>query len=171
MPRIAINVAGKQLRDKDFYTGLRRRLDALGGRADWLAIEITEGIIMEQAERGVDMLRRLQEMGIELALDDFGTGSSSLGHLKRLPLTCIKIDRRFIQDLPASQDARCIATAIIGLSKGLQLKVLAEGVETEAQRRFLIDAGCDAAQGYLFGHPVPADEWVASVGKGQHGGQ
>ena len=107
------------------------------------------------------MLKRLKDLGVSLAIDDFGTGYSSLAYLKRFPVDKLKIDKSFITDVPRSRDHNTIVTAIIGLAHALSLRVVAEGVETEAQLEFLQNSGCDLIQGYLVGKPIDADSAAA----------
>ncbi len=128
-----------------------------------MELELTESSLLDASTQTTDTLLALQQLGIGLAIDDFGTGYSSLNYLKRLPITALKIDQTFVRDLVVDSDDRILAATIVNLGHSLGLKVVAEGVETEEQRQILIDQGCDFAQGYLFGRPMPADqfaEWV-----------
>ncbi len=126
--------------------------------ARYLELEITESTLMEFGPDVEAKMNALKALGIRLAIDDFGTGYSSLAYLKRLPIDKLKVDRTFVQDIP-DDPADCeITSAIVGLGRNLKLATLAEGVETEAQYIFLQKLGCDLAQGYLFGAPMPADE-------------
>jgi EAL domain-containing protein (putative c-di-GMP-specific phosphodiesterase class I) len=118
---------------------------------------------MERDEAAISMLTELRSEGVHLAIDDFGTGYSSLGALRRLPVDLLKIDRSFISGLPEDDDAGTIAWAVVRLGHTLGLPVLAEGVETEQQCAALRHFGCDQAQGYLFGHPVPTEEFEAQL--------
>ena len=156
---VSVNIAGKQLQRKDFFNKVQQITKGTGCSPEWLELEITEGFIMHQAEHAVRLLQMLRGIGIEVAIDDFGTGYSSLSYLKRLPLTKLKIDQSFIRDIPQNTDDMAIARAVIALGKSLQLKVIAEGVETEAQQSFLKSEGCDEVQGYLYSRPVPAEEF------------
>jgi EAL domain-containing protein (putative c-di-GMP-specific phosphodiesterase class I) len=117
-------------------------------------LEMTESAMMTPRRGEEDELEALRALGIRLAIDDFGTGHSSLTRLGELPVNMLKIDRSFVQGLPEGDTARTLVTAIMYLAEGFGLDVIAEGVETEAQRRFLVDAGCRYAQGYLFSRPV-----------------
>ena len=152
---VAVNVSAVQLR-----RGLKRQVDAAlaASLADprCLEIEITEHSMVEDIASNVAQLAALGELGIRVAVDDFGTGLSSLAYLKRLPINKLKIDRAFVKDLPHSSDDAAIALAIISMARSLGLTVVAEGVETEAQRNFLLAQGCECAQGFLFSRPVEA---------------
>lgn len=123
-----------------------------------LELEITESVIMDNPERAIEAMRRIAGMGVSLSVDDFGTGYSSLAYLKRLPIDRLKIDRSFVQDLPADREAAAICQSIIALAHSLQLRTVGEGVETAAQREWLRAQGCDEIQGYLVGHPAPFAE-------------
>jgi EAL domain-containing protein (putative c-di-GMP-specific phosphodiesterase class I) len=125
---------------------------------------LTESTLLETEHQTKETLRALQRLGIGLAIDDFGTGYSSLSYLKRLPITALKIDQSFVRDLGTDPDDCILAATIVNLGHSLGLKVVAEGVETEEQRRILLEQGCDLAQGYYFGRPVPAEEFVEWLG-------
>ena len=155
---LAVNISGVQVRRGDLVTMVREVLDATGFPADQLELEVTEGFIMGEPEHAVATLNRLRDMGLTLAVDDFGTGYSSLAYLKSLPIHRLKIDKSFIRDIPDDQDDMAITRAVIALGKNLGLELVAEGVETEIQRRFLIDEGCIHAQGYLFHRPLTRDD-------------
>jgi EAL domain-containing protein (putative c-di-GMP-specific phosphodiesterase class I) len=158
---MAVNVSGRQLREPDFVAVVRSALRTTGLAPECLCLELTESILMEQADQAIDMLTELRGDGIHLAIDDFGTGYSSLGALRQLPVDLLKIDRSFISSLPDDDDAGTIAWAVVRLGHTLGLPVLAEGVETEEQRAVLREFGCDKAQGYLFGRPLPASDFEA----------
>ena len=156
--RVAINLSVHQLRQEDLVDRVRSALVRHEIEASRLLCEITESIAMEDIEvtqRAFDGLRRL---GVFLSIDDFGTGYSSLSYLRKLPAAQLKIDRSFIQDLETSRDARAIVDAVIKLAHALDLKVVAEGVETEGQRDILLALQCDELQGYLFARPMPASD-------------
>ena len=155
---IAVNVAGRQIHDREFVAVVERTLKDTKLPADRLELEITEGFVMRRADVGVEKLEALRAQGIGIAIDDFGTGYSSLSHLKRLPINKLKIDQTFVRDIPDDHDDMAICDAVIAISRALGLAVIAEGVETEAQATFLRDKGCGIVQGYLFGRPVPPDE-------------
>ncbi len=156
--RLAVNLSCRQLRDSGLLERVSRILEETGCPARVLEFEVRENFVMGRKELSIAAMERLRSMGIELAIDDFGTGCSSLSYLKSLPLSRLKIDRSFIAGLPNDENDPAIVRAVIALGKTLGLKVLAEGVETEAQRRFLTEAGCDEAQGFLFGLPLTAEE-------------
>lgn len=116
---------------------------------------------MQNPEYAVQVLRRLRQRGLQIAMDDFGTGHSSLAMLCKLPLNVLKLDRSFVQHLPASETDAAVASAVVTLARRLGLSVVAEGVETEAQRQFLAGLGCDVLQGFLFSRPLPAAQFEA----------
>lgn len=154
VPCVAINVAGPQLLDDQLTTVLERELQRHDLPASALELEITESALMQHREPSLQLLHGLRELGIGIAVDDFGTGYSSLSQIKHLPVSKLKIDRSFIQDIFADPDDRAIVTAIIAMARQLELQVVAEGVETGQQLAFLRDQGCDIVQGYIYGHPA-----------------
>jgi diguanylate cyclase (GGDEF)-like protein len=156
---VAVNLSARQLR-KHIAQTVVRVLDETGLAASCLDLELTEHVMMQDAEATLTTLASLRSMGVKLSIDDFGTGYSSLAYLKRLPIDKVKIDRSFIRDITDAPDDRAIASAIIGMGHTLRLKVVAEGVETQPQLAFLRTEGCDEAQGYLFGRPMPAEEFA-----------
>jgi EAL domain-containing protein (putative c-di-GMP-specific phosphodiesterase class I) len=125
---------------------------------DLLELELTEGVIMENAEVTINTLHKLKNMGIRLSIDDFGTGYSSLSYLKRFPIDTLKIDKSFINDITTDADDYAIASTIIAMAHNLRLKVIAEGVETKEQLDMLRSKDCNEVQGYYFSHPLPEDE-------------
>ncbi|MEW8052959.1 MAG: EAL domain-containing protein [Candidatus Thiodiazotropha sp.] len=155
--RLAINLSVKQVSSKELLISLEKILAETGCRPEWLEFEVTEGFLMRDPEKSVSILQQVRELGIELAIDDFGTGYSSLTYLKRFPLTRLKIDQSFIRDVPHDQEDIAITRAIIALGNSLNLQVLAEGVESEEQKAFLVSEGCGEAQGYYFCHPLTVD--------------
>ena len=159
---LALNLAVKQLQHKDFLSTLDRLIKETGCRSKWIELELTEGQIMLNPEEAVQILQRVSDMGIELAIDDFGTGYSSLAYLKRLPIDKLKIDQAFIRDLPDDDEDVGISRAVIALAKSLNLKIIAEGVETKAQKDFLIENGCDNIQGYYYSRPLAAEEFEST---------
>ena len=158
--KVAVNISGWQFRQQDFLQTVARIIDETGVRPCSLELEFTESVIMERAEKNIDALQALKKMGIRLSIDDFGTGYSSLNYLKHFPIDAIKIDRSFIAELISNTDDAAIADAIISMAHSLNLKVIAEGVENAAQVQFLIDSGCDEAQGFYFATPMPGPEFA-----------
>ena len=154
---VAVNISARQFNDPKLVEMVARTLEETGLPADMLELEITESTVMRQTDVTLAMLKKLKDLGVSLAIDDFGTGYSSLAYLKRFPVNKLKIDKSFITDVPKSRDHNAIVTAIISLAHALSLRVVAEGVETEAQLEFLQGAGCDLIQGYLAGEPIDAD--------------
>ncbi|GAA4425289.1 putative bifunctional diguanylate cyclase/phosphodiesterase [Acidovorax lacteus] len=158
---LAVNVSPRQFHLTDLAGATAAALAETGFPPSRLELEITETALAERTEDARTTLLRLRALGVRLAIDDFGTGYSSLGQLKQLPIDVLKIDRGFIQDLPASADDLAISTAIIAMGHSLGLDVLAEGVETEAQLACLRERGCDHYQGYLCSRPLPAEAFEA----------
>ena len=155
---LAMNLTAKQLQQKDFFDILEKLIEDTGCQAQWLELEVTESQIMVRPEEASALLARLSALGVKLAIDDFGTGYSSLSYLKKFPLNKLKIDRSFIRDLPHDEEDAAITRSIIALANNLNLALIAEGVETEEQRRFLIENGCNQMQGYLYSKPLPPEE-------------
>ena len=163
---IAVNLSARQFNQNDLDASIRRILDETKIDPGLLEFELTESLLMSDSEDAVRILDNMRKCGIRLSVDDFGTGYSSLAYLKRFPLDSLKIDRTFIRHITAdSGDAR-IAEAIISLAHSLKLKVVAEGVETEAQLAFLREHACDEMQGYLFARPMPAEECARAIRDG-----
>jgi len=158
---LALNLSMKQLQNKAFFSILQTYLTETGCKPEWVEFEVTESQIMKNPEETVSSLSQFGIIGIELAVDDFGTGYSSLSYLKRLPIDKLKIDQAFVQDLPGDEEDVGISKAIIALAKSLNLKVIAEGVETKEQKVFLVEHGCENIQGYFYSKPIPADEIYA----------
>ena len=159
--KVSVNVAGPQIERGDFHFCVLRALGVNALPAEALELEITETFIMHNAENAMSVVRQLRALGITTAIDDFGTGYSSLAYLKHLAIDRLKIDRCFVKELPADRDDAAIVAAVVALGTSLGFTVIAEGVETEAQRDFLIRAGCDQGQGYLFSKPLPVPEFEA----------
>ena len=165
--RVAVNLSGKQLQKKELLQTVLSILVETACHPEWLELEVTEGFIMDHPEESINTLKAIKALGIELAIDDFGTGYSSLAYLKRLPINRLKIDQSFVRDIPEDLDDMAITRAIIALGKSLNLKVIAEGVETETQQSFLRVEGCDEMQGYLYSRPIPTDEMTRMLEKPQ----
>ncbi|MGE5386035.1 MAG: EAL domain-containing protein [Betaproteobacteria bacterium] len=167
--RVAVNISAEQFRQPDFVAQVSTALSASGADPTRLKLELTESSLIENMESVIFTMQTLRAKGIGFSMDDFGTGYSSLANLKRLPLEQLKIDQSFVRDIPADPDDCAIAHAIIALGQSLHLHVIAEGVETQAQRDFLASHGCRAYQGYLFGRPGPAEEIAAFMEAGALG--
>jgi EAL domain-containing protein (putative c-di-GMP-specific phosphodiesterase class I) len=142
------------LRRKEFVEEVRAALAEAGDSREWLDIEITESMLMEDIEGSIDRLKEVQAMGVHVAMDDFGTGYSSLSNLTRLPINSVKVDRSFISQMTTRPEQLAIVTTVISLAGALNLPVVAEGVETEEQAKLLRLLRCDEVQGYLFGKPM-----------------
>ena len=155
---LSMNLAIKQLQKKNFIETMHSLLEETKCKPEWIELEVTEGQIMTNPEEAIKVLNKISDMGIELAIDDFGTGYSSLSYLKKLPIDKLKIDRSFIKDLPNNEEDIGISKSVIALSKNLNLKVIAEGVETKEQRDFLVKNKCPNIQGYFYSRPILADE-------------
>jgi diguanylate cyclase (GGDEF)-like protein/PAS domain S-box-containing protein len=156
--RVAVNISALQFRNAGFPLTVQAALKEAGLNSRWLVLEVTESVIMQDAERVTDSLKQLKSLGLELAIDDFGTGYSSLSYLKRFPIDRIKIDQSFVRDITSDKDDEAITSAIIGLTHNLGLRTIAEGVETPEQLDFLQRHGCDEAQGFLFSRPLTPEE-------------
>jgi diguanylate cyclase (GGDEF)-like protein/PAS domain S-box-containing protein len=154
---VAVNLSVRQLYDQGFALRVSNALKRTGFPAQNLELEITESMVMRDAEGSIKLLQVLRDTGVRIAIDDFGTGYSSLAYLKRFPIDCVKIDRSFIRDLPDDRDDASITRSIIAMAHNMKLKVVAEGVETESQLAFLQAHGCDEIQGYLFSEPLDAE--------------
>jgi diguanylate cyclase (GGDEF)-like protein/PAS domain S-box-containing protein len=166
---VAVNVSAVQFRQKGFGELIRSILEESGLEARYLELELTESLLLSNADVVFSILRELRAMGVKLAIDDFGTGYSSLGYLRQFQVNRVKIDRSFVKDVAVNPDYAAITTAIISMAKALNLEVLAEGVENEDQVRFLRSLACDEFQGYYFGRPAAVDQIAAELRLG--GGQ
>jgi diguanylate cyclase (GGDEF)-like protein len=167
VPPLAVNLSARQFQQKDLESSVRRILRETGADAALVQFEITESLLMQDPEAAVHTLRKLNESGVKISVDDFGTGYSSLSYLKRFPLDALKIDREFIRDIPGDAEDAAITVAIINLAHSLELEVVAEGVETEAQLDFLAAHDCDEMQGYYFSMPVEAPLCEAMLREGR----
>ncbi|MCR4540844.1 EAL domain-containing response regulator [Pseudomonas sp. 18.1.10] len=152
---VSVNVSGHQLMEGDLISDIARILADTGVAPQWLEVELTESSLMENTQHTISSLQRLRDMGVKIAIDDFGTGYSSLAYLRRFPLDTLKIDIAFIREVTSNPQDAAIARTIIELAHSLNLRAVAEGVETAAQLAFLKEAGCDQIQGYLFSPPLP----------------
>ncbi len=171
--RVAINLSVRQLTRYDLVRAVEQALNAAKLPAHCLELELTESMVMDDPESVIAILEQLQALGIQLSIDDFGTGYSSLSYLKRFPVTSLKIDQSFVCELDQDQDtnASAIVKAVISIGHSLDMKVIAEGVETEKQMSFLVENGCDAMQGYLFSRPLAAEEFVLLLERESAGGE
>ncbi|MBM7062963.1 EAL domain-containing protein [Pseudomonas sp. UL073] len=162
--RLAVNISQNQLRQSSFVPEVLAMIEEYGIDARCLELELTETLIVQDVDDLTRKMAKLVERGVSFSLDDFGTGFSSLSHLKRLPLSTLKIDRSFICDLPADSSSETIVRTVIALGQSMGMTVIAEGVETEAQHRFLVDHGCTQFQGYLFSKPLPLPAFMTFIG-------
>jgi len=156
--RVAVNLSALQFQQRSLVAVVQEILDDTGVDPDWLVLEVTESAAMHDAELTVEVLAMLRAMGLRIAIDDFGTGHASLSYLRQFPIDTLKIDRGFVSDLETSREGSAIVNAIIGLAHGLDLEVVAEGVETEGQLRFLAERGCEEYQGFLISQALSAVE-------------
>jgi len=161
--RIAVNLSALQFCHAGLVQSVAKALATHHLPANSLTLEITETTAMSDADASMTVLQELSEMGVDLSIDDFGTGYSSLMYLKRLPANELKIDRGFVRDLEHDSDDAAIVSAIVALGQALGLRIVAEGVETDVQQSFLTELGCDSLQGYLLGHPLPADRFMVDI--------
>jgi EAL domain-containing protein (putative c-di-GMP-specific phosphodiesterase class I) len=160
---VAVNLSNMQFQSGGFVDAVANILAEEGADGSWIEFEITERMLMDDLPGVQRRLKQLSTLGILISVDDFGTGYSSLGHLKELPIDKMKIDRSFVRDLPEDTDSAAIACAIVQMARSLGITVMAEGVETEAQRTFLAGQGCHEFQGDLISKPLSAAElatWV-----------
>ncbi|TDV09916.1 sensor domain-containing protein [Paraburkholderia caballeronis] len=161
--RISVNVSPLQFEHSDLPAVVADALTESGLAPEMLELEVTEGALMRNADHAAGVLAQLREMGVRIAIDDFGTGYSSLSHLKRFPVDRIKIDRAFIKEIGADSETEAITLAVIAMARALRFDVIAEGVETETHRRFLLDHGCVEAQGFLYSPAVRGDALEALI--------
>jgi EAL domain-containing protein (putative c-di-GMP-specific phosphodiesterase class I) len=166
--RVAVNLSTRQFKRHDLTETISRVLRLTGLDPRRLELEITESILMENAQTsGVKLAKLKTDEGIRVSIDDFGTGYSSLSYLKRFPLDVLKIDQSFVRDIADDPDNAAIVSAIIALAHNLRLEVIAEGVETEAQLSYLRERGCDQIQGFYFSRPLPPDAFIRLVREGR----
>jgi diguanylate cyclase (GGDEF)-like protein/PAS domain S-box-containing protein len=156
---LAVNISARQFREPDFVDQVLSAIQRTGADPRNLKLELTESMLVENIDEVIATMRQLKSHGLRFSLDDFGTGYSSLAYLRRLPLDQLKIDRSFIRDILVDQSSGAIAQTIVSLSKAMGLPVIAEGVENEEQREFLVELGCHCFQGYLFSRPLPIEEF------------
>jgi diguanylate cyclase (GGDEF)-like protein/PAS domain S-box-containing protein len=158
LPRIAVNISAAELRRRDFVDHVEAILNRTGLDSSLLEVELTETFLMQDSRATATVMHSLKDLGVKLALDDFGTGYSSLSYVKRFPIDTLKIDRSFVRDLGTDPDDASIVSAVIGMGKSLNMRVVAEGVETAAQLGFLRMQCCPEGQGFLLGRPMTAEE-------------
>src|SRR6202048_2601696 len=163
--QIAVNLSPAQFMHGDVVSLVHSILLETGLAPDRLELEITEGVLIEDFDRGLALLRRLKALGVRISMDDFGSGYSSLSYLQAFPFDKIKIDRAFVMNLGRNPQSAAIVRAVIGLGHGLEMSIVAEGVETQEQLGFLANEGCDAVQGYFIGKPLPIGQYAALVGR------
>jgi predicted signal transduction protein with EAL and GGDEF domain len=165
VPRIAVNLSARQLRQRDLAESFAAIMDGEGVLAARIGVELTESALMQNADEAAAILGRMRALGLEIAVDDFGTGYSSLSYIKRFPIDKLKIDRSFVKDLSAREDGSgggmAIVSAILGVARALDMKVVAEGIETREQIDLLRRAGCDQGQGYHIARPMAAGDFAA----------
>jgi EAL domain-containing protein (putative c-di-GMP-specific phosphodiesterase class I) len=158
---LSINVSAQQFQQSDFVAHLQASIEGHGINPGLLNLELTESIFLANMDETIASMNALRTLGVQFSLDDFGTGYSCLQYLKRLPLDQLKIDQSFVRDLIVDNSDRAIVSTIIAMAKSLELDVIAEGVETDEQRQFLQHKGCLHYQGYLFGKPLPIEQFEA----------
>jgi EAL domain-containing protein (putative c-di-GMP-specific phosphodiesterase class I) len=156
--RVSVNISARQFREGDFLRLVANVLDESQLDPSALELELTESTLMDDIEGAIEKAQDLRAMGVNLSIDDFGTGYSSISYLQRFPFSDLKIDRSFVKDIPSNADNVEITKAIITMARGLNVEVVAEGVESQAQLDFLARSGCDRAQGFLIAHALPAAE-------------
>jgi predicted signal transduction protein with EAL and GGDEF domain len=161
--KVAVNLSPRQLRASNLTQVIAEALHRSGCPAEHLELEITESMVVENPDASVAAMQRLRAMGVALSIDDFGTGYSSLSYLSRFPVGKLKIDRSFVRGLPHNEREAAIATSVVAMGHGLRLQVLAEGIENEAQMKFLQALGCDMGQGWHFARPMPLDALIQRV--------
>ncbi len=166
---ISVNVSATEFRHEGFVDGVRNVLSATGLEAQYLELELTEGVLMENAETTIAVLQELKRMGVQLVVDDFGTGYSSLSYLQQFPIDALKIDQSFVQRITTSPGDSPIVRAIIDMGKNLKERVIAEGVETPQQLAFLTSQHCEQGQGYFFSRPLSATQFTQLLYKGLRG--
>lgn len=163
--RVAVNVSARQFSRSNVVELVKEVLAETGLDARWLALEITETVLMQDVEETINTLNGLKEIGVHVTVDDFGTGYSSLSYLKRFPIQTLKLDKSFVTGIPVDADATAITAAVIAMAHAMNLSVVAEGVEREEQRSYLIEKECDEVQGYLVSRPLTAEQFAVFLNK------
>jgi diguanylate cyclase (GGDEF)-like protein/PAS domain S-box-containing protein len=166
--RIAVNLSARQFAEPSLVREIARVLEETGLSAACLEVEITESLVMGDVESAIRTMRELKQMGVQLSIDDFGTGYSSLSYLRRFPVDVLKIDRSFVRDIAFDEDDAALVAAIIELARGLRMRVIAEGVETEAQLDYLRRRGCDEVQGHVYAQAAPGPDVERLLRTGRH---
>jgi EAL domain-containing protein (putative c-di-GMP-specific phosphodiesterase class I) len=161
--KLAVNVSARQFHQPDFVEKVLQTLRNHGFNTDRLKLELTESVVLNNIGDTVTKMHELRQAGVRFSMDDFGTGYSSLSYLTQLPLDQIKIDQSFVRNIGQKHNDSVMVQTIIGMAHNLGMEVIAEGVETEEQRAFLEQHGCTYCQGYLFGRPVPVEEFEAEL--------
>ncbi|AFZ31981.1 diguanylate cyclase/phosphodiesterase [Gloeocapsa sp. PCC 7428] len=165
--KIAVNLSARQFKQQNLVETVTQVLDATGLEPNYLELELTESLMVDNIQQSINIMQQLHNMGIVLSVDDFGTGYSSLNYLKRFPIHTLKIDQSFVRDLVVDSDDAAIVDAIISLAHSLNLSVIAEGVESQAQLDYLQTKGCDEVQGYYFSRPLPANTFTQLLQEGK----
>jgi EAL domain-containing protein (putative c-di-GMP-specific phosphodiesterase class I) len=165
--RLAVNLSGRQFKQRNLVDIIRRVLQATGMAANLLELELTESALMEDVGESVQRLQAIHDLGVQFAVDDFGTGYSSLAYLKRFPIRCLKIDRSFVKDVTTDANDAAIAQAIVALAEMLKISVVAEGVETREQLAIIRRFGCHELQGFLFSGPLAPEDMLALLRSGR----
>jgi EAL domain-containing protein (putative c-di-GMP-specific phosphodiesterase class I) len=160
---LSLNLSPRQISDRHLFDFINNAVIKNRVSPDLLELEITEGVLVDNHEKVRKLLQELREMGVRVAIDDFGTGYSSLSYLKYLPIDCLKIDQSFVFDLATNPDDQAIVLAVIAMAKSLKLKVIAEGIETELQKRFLEEHECLTGQGFYLSSPLPIHDLIGLV--------
>jgi len=157
--KVAVNLSSVQFRNRHLANKIQTALEVSGLAPRFLNLEITESLVMYDVEKAISTMNEIAAMGVSFSIDDFGTGYSSLSYLKRFPVSILKVDQSFVRGIPKNRDDMAISQAILSMAKSLNMKTVAEGVETEEQLEFMRINGCDEIQGYYFSPPVPADRF------------
>jgi EAL domain-containing protein (putative c-di-GMP-specific phosphodiesterase class I) len=163
---IAINVSAVELRAKDFLTNVQQALEQYRLEPRFLELELTETFMMQDWKSTAEILRALKGLGVRIALDDFGTGYSSLSYMKRFPIDALKIDQSFVRDMTSDSDDASIVSAVIDMGRSLNMRVVAEGIQTRDQLQFLKARHCPEGQGFYFAPPVPAEQLTRLLSDG-----
>ena len=162
--RVAVNVSAKQLIDQSIYSDLKQALSEAGISECPIDIELTESCLIENEAGALKLMKQFQELGAQVHLDDFGTGYSSLSQLARVPIDAIKLDQSFVRNINKQPVSQSLVRAIVAVAKALDLQVIAEGIETKAEEKFVLTNGVDGRQGYYYAKPMPAEQlghWLA----------